>query len=61
MDPIFAITIGLGAAATRIKREEQEKGHSLEETWEAGKRRLRYTLGLDGHDKTLEETMKQAK
>lgn len=37
-DPIFALAIGLGAAATRINREEKEKGKTTEETIEAAKR-----------------------
>lgn len=38
-DPIFAVFIGLGAAAVRINREEKELGHSPQQTIEAG---LRY-------------------
>ncbi|KAI9158550.1 hypothetical protein HJFPF1_06548 [Paramyrothecium foliicola] len=38
-DPIFALFIGLSAAATRINREEKAKGRSTDETIEAG---LRY-------------------
>lgn len=37
-DPIFAIAIGLGAAATRINREGKEKGKTTQQTVEAGKR-----------------------
>ncbi|KAL0940786.1 uncharacterized protein CTRU02_203549 [Colletotrichum truncatum] len=37
-DPIFALAIGLGAAATRINREEKEKGRSTQETMTAAKR-----------------------
>ena len=40
LDPIFAIGIGLAAAGVRIRREERDKGHSMNETVEAGKRRL---------------------
>ena len=40
LDPVFAIGIGLAAAGIRIRREEREKGHSMNETLEAGKRRL---------------------
>nr|XP_036584290.1 uncharacterized protein CTRU02_05934 [Colletotrichum truncatum]KAF6793679.1 hypothetical protein CTRU02_05934 [Colletotrichum truncatum] len=36
-DPIFALAIGLGAAATRINREEKEKGRSTQETMTAAK------------------------
>ncbi|KAF3011993.1 hypothetical protein E8E14_002320 [Neopestalotiopsis sp. 37M] len=39
-DPIFAVVIGLGAAATRINREEKEKGQTTEQTLESLKRRL---------------------
>jgi hypothetical protein len=38
-DPIFALFIGLSAAATRINREEKELGHSTQQTIDAG---LRY-------------------
>lgn len=38
-DPIFAVFIGLSAAATRINREEKEQGRSTQETIDAG---LRY-------------------
>ncbi|CRK34562.1 hypothetical protein BN1708_006397 [Verticillium longisporum] len=31
-DPIFALAIGLGAAVTRINREEKDKGRSTQET-----------------------------
>lgn len=37
-DPIFALVIGLGAAATRINREEKEKGRTTQETVAAAKR-----------------------
>ncbi|KAL6828547.1 hypothetical protein V8C40DRAFT_193321 [Trichoderma camerunense] len=38
-DPIFAVVIGLSAAATRINREEKAKGKTTNETIETG---LRY-------------------
>lgn len=38
-DPIFAVVIGLSAAAMRINREEKEKGRTTNETIDAG---LRY-------------------
>ncbi|KAL1877059.1 hypothetical protein Daus18300_002669 [Diaporthe australafricana] len=38
-DPIFALFIGLSAAATRINREEKGKGRSTSETINAGLRR----------------------
>ncbi|KAK6955525.1 hypothetical protein Daesc_003165 [Daldinia eschscholtzii] len=39
-DPIFAIAIGLGAAATRINREAKEKGRTPQQTIQDGKRRV---------------------
>jgi hypothetical protein len=39
-DPVFAIFIGLSAAATRINREEKELGRSTKETIDAGFRYL---------------------
>ncbi|CZR53959.1 uncharacterized protein PAC_03842 [Phialocephala subalpina] len=39
-DPIFAVFIGLSAAATRINREEKEQGRSTQETIDAGLRRI---------------------
>jgi hypothetical protein len=35
-DPIFAVFIGLSAAATRINREEKELGYSTQQTIDAG-------------------------
>lgn len=39
LDPLFAIGIGLAAAATRINREEKEKGRSPAQTVDVFKRR----------------------
>ncbi|KAK7948269.1 uncharacterized protein PG986_009155 [Apiospora aurea] len=39
-DPIFALVIGLGAAATRINREEKEKGKTTQQTIASLQRRL---------------------
>ncbi|KAG9243147.1 hypothetical protein BJ878DRAFT_512116 [Calycina marina] len=39
-DPIFALFIGLSAAATRINREENKMGHSMQETVNSGFRRI---------------------
>ncbi|KAG4414500.1 hypothetical protein IFR04_012345, partial [Cadophora malorum] len=39
-DPLFAIFIGVGAAATRINREEKEAGRSTGQTVESGLRRI---------------------
>lgn len=32
MDPIFAVVIGVGAAVSRITREEREKGRTNSDT-----------------------------
>jgi hypothetical protein len=39
LDPLFAVSIGLAAAVTRINREEKEKGRSTQETIDVFKRR----------------------
>ncbi|KAI0181419.1 hypothetical protein GGR52DRAFT_567644 [Hypoxylon sp. FL1284] len=39
-DPIFAVLIGLGAAATRINREQKQQGKTTEQTIETAKRRV---------------------
>ncbi|KAI5927947.1 hypothetical protein F4810DRAFT_165824 [Camillea tinctor] len=39
-DPIFAIAMGLAAAAMRINREEKEKGNTTQQTIQAAKRRV---------------------
>lgn len=39
-DPIFAVVIGLGAAAQRISREERDKGKTRAQTVESFKRRV---------------------
>ncbi|KAF8864281.1 hypothetical protein BDZ45DRAFT_737287 [Acephala macrosclerotiorum] len=39
-DPVFAVFIGLSAAATRINREEKEQGRSTQQTVDAGLRRV---------------------
>ncbi|KAH6642623.1 hypothetical protein C7974DRAFT_385807 [Boeremia exigua] len=39
LDPLFAISIGLAAAVTRINREEKEKGRSTQETMDVFKKR----------------------
>ena len=38
VDPIFAVFIGVSAAALRINREEKEKGRTTRETIEAARR-----------------------
>ena len=40
LDPLFAISIGVAAALTRINREEKEKGRSTQDTMDVFKRRL---------------------
>ncbi|RDW83093.1 hypothetical protein BP5796_04584 [Coleophoma crateriformis] len=44
-DPLFALFIGATAAATRVRREEQEAGRSSAQTMEALNRRLKSSLG----------------
>ncbi|KAA6409660.1 MAG: Non-classical export 1 [Lasallia pustulata] len=39
-DPVFALFIGLSAAAVRIHREEKEKGRTGAEMWAVGLRRV---------------------
>lgn len=39
IDPFFAMSIGIAAAGVRINREEKEKGHSTQQSFEALKRR----------------------
>jgi hypothetical protein len=39
LDPVFAISIGLAAAFTRINREEKEKGRSTQQSVDVFKRR----------------------
>jgi len=39
-DPIFAVFIGVSAAALRINREEKEKGRTTQEVIQAARRRL---------------------
>ncbi|OCK85309.1 hypothetical protein K432DRAFT_400398 [Lepidopterella palustris CBS 459.81] len=40
LDPIFAISIGVGAAAARINRDEKAKGRSTAEIFGLFKRRV---------------------
>ncbi|KAL1912817.1 hypothetical protein Sste5344_001409 [Sporothrix stenoceras] len=39
-DPIFAVFIGVSAAATRINREQKEKGKTAQDAIDLVKRRL---------------------
>lgn len=45
-DPIFAVFIGLSAAATRVNREGKEKGRTTSQTVNSG---LRYVHKLMAH------------
>jgi L-cystine uptake protein TcyP (sodium:dicarboxylate symporter family) len=45
-DPIFAVVIGLSAAALRINREEKEKGKTTQRTVESFKRYV-IAIGVD--------------
>ncbi|EKD19038.1 uncharacterized protein L3040_006530 [Drepanopeziza brunnea f. sp. 'multigermtubi'] len=47
-DPLFALFIGLGAAATRVNREEKEAGRSTRETLDAGLRRMGFLRREEG-------------
>lgn len=40
VDPIFAVSVGVAAAAVRINREEKEKGRTTQESYSALKRRF---------------------
>nr|POE53485.1 hypothetical protein CFP56_28707 [Quercus suber] len=40
IDPIFAVSIGIAAAAVRINREEKEQGRSTAQSYESLKRRI---------------------
>ncbi|ORX99802.1 hypothetical protein BCR34DRAFT_495129 [Clohesyomyces aquaticus] len=40
LDPIFALSIGVAAALTRISREEKEKGRGTSESVDVFKRRV---------------------
>lgn len=40
IDPIFAVSIGIAAAAVRINREEKEQGRSTTQSYESLKRRI---------------------
>lgn len=46
IDPIFAVTVGLAAAAQRIRREEKfEHGHDAKQTLEVLRRRFQLLMG----------------
>jgi hypothetical protein len=44
-DPIFAVFIGVSAAATRINREQKEKGKTTQETIDVVKRYVQMIEG----------------
>ncbi|KAK4580366.1 hypothetical protein LTR86_000569 [Recurvomyces mirabilis] len=44
IDPIYAMAIGAGAAAVRIRREEKEKGRTTEQSIESLKRRINMAM-----------------
>jgi hypothetical protein len=52
LDPIFAISIGLAAAVTRINREEKERGMSTAQTMDTLKRRWNLTWQGDAQNKS---------
>jgi len=45
LDPVFAISIGLAAAFTRIRREEKDKGRSGWESVAVARRRWALVWG----------------
>ncbi|KAF1961421.1 hypothetical protein CC80DRAFT_237295 [Byssothecium circinans] len=56
LDPLFALTIGLSAALTRINREEQDKGRSAADTVDVLRRRLGIWWAGDGEGSTTTTT-----
>ncbi|KAF2671889.1 hypothetical protein BT63DRAFT_452393 [Microthyrium microscopicum] len=51
LDPLFAISIGIGAAAIRIRKDETKKGFTSQQTIDTVKRRARlvtHFVGLGG-------------
>ncbi|KAJ9622363.1 hypothetical protein H2203_006582 [Taxawa tesnikishii (nom. ined.)] len=48
LDPVFALSVGVAAAGTRINREQKEKGYNPQQTMEALQRRIRKAMGMDG-------------
>lgn len=45
LDPVFAVFIGVSAAAMRINREEKEKGRSTQDSIDSLKRRTQLVFG----------------
>ncbi|KAM3084265.1 hypothetical protein ACMFMG_001629 [Clarireedia jacksonii] len=46
-DPLFALFIGISAAATRINREEKEQGRTTKQTIDSGLRRIGFPRAHD--------------
>ncbi|KHO01894.1 uncharacterized protein MAM_00895 [Metarhizium album ARSEF 1941] len=42
-DPVFAVFIGMSAAAMRISREEKAKGYTTQQTIDNGLRRIGFS------------------
>lgn len=53
LDPVFAISIGLAAAFTRINREEKEKGRTTQESIDVLKRRWTLAWHEEKGDKRI--------
>lgn len=47
IDPLFAVGVGVVAAAVRVNREEKEKGQTTEQTVESLKRRVGMLFGRE--------------
>ncbi|KAF2168077.1 hypothetical protein M409DRAFT_21522 [Zasmidium cellare ATCC 36951] len=47
IDPIFAVSVGIVAAAVRINREEKERGKTTQETIDSLNRRTAMLFGND--------------
>ena len=53
LDPIFAMSVGIAAAAVRINREEKEQGKTTEQTIASFKRRI--DLAWNGASETAKK------
>ncbi|KAK5703031.1 hypothetical protein LTR97_003977 [Elasticomyces elasticus] len=47
IDPLYAVFIGAGAAAVRIRREEKEKGRDVSQSVESLKERMNILFEKD--------------
>ncbi|KAK4963170.1 hypothetical protein LTR10_000798 [Elasticomyces elasticus] len=47
IDPLYAVFIGAGAAAVRIRREEKEKGRNTSDSVESLKQRVQMLFEKD--------------